>query len=243
MAQIFKQSAQAVRKSAFIIPITMVFIFMLVIAGGLFIEDYSTSYLGYAAIPTHKANIWVIYLVALVPQIAQIGFGYIFIDDTRKVWASLIVVAAHFVDASTDIFYKGSGLQVGWWFVAILETELIYTLFSEIMFLAAFGMLIELMPDFIKQTGNAIAAIISTGVAAFTIIVLKLNSEETDNRHGQYTNVGSKRREEIMKQHSNFGDNVKRGRGRPKKTMIDNRPLHHSSDIPAFSEEEFESIG
>ena len=154
MSNVFRKAAERVENSPFIIPIFVVFVIMMIVGIGIFIEDYSTSFAGYTQLPTRKMNDWVIALVALLPQIGQIGFMYVFATDTDKRWAILIVFGLHFVDVATDVVYKADGLGLGSWVIAFVESEIVYTLGSEIMIVTSFGMLIRLFPAFIEQIGD-----------------------------------------------------------------------------------------
>ena len=147
---IFRRAANEVKNSPFVLPITFVFTIMFIVGLAISIEDYSTTYFGYLAIPTRKANLWVIPLVALLPQIGQLGFGYAFASDTGKWWSLGIAGALHLVDAYTDVLYKigGNGALT---LTAIVETEVVYCLGSEVMTLLAFGMLVKLLPPALLQ--------------------------------------------------------------------------------------------
>jgi hypothetical protein len=154
MANLFKGASDKVRSSPFVIPMFIVFVVMFAISIGVNIEDYTTSRLGYIEIPTRKANDWVIWLVAAIPQIGQIGFAYIFASDTNKRWSALIAASLHFVDVVTDVAYKAVPYSAVTVIASVIESELIYTLGSEIMLVASFGMIIALAPDFMRQFGN-----------------------------------------------------------------------------------------
>jgi len=160
MSDVFRKAAQRIENSPFIIPIFGIFALMLVVGIGIFVEDYSTSLAGYQQLPTRKVNEWVIGLVALLPQIGQIGFMYVFATDTNKRWAILITAGLHLVDVATDVIYKASGLGFEAWAVALVESEIVYTLGSEIMIVTSLGMIIRLFPAFIEQIGELFNKII-----------------------------------------------------------------------------------
>src|SRR3990172_809632 len=126
VSDVFHRAAKRIENSSFVIPIFGVFVIMLVVGVGIFIEDYSTSLAGYQQLPTRKVNEWVIGLVALLPQIGQIGFMYVFATDTNKRWAILITAGLHLVDVATDVIYKASGLGFEAWAVALVESEIVY---------------------------------------------------------------------------------------------------------------------
>lgn len=164
MSQIFKKSAQYIRSSPFIIPITLIFVLTFVVSCTIFFEDYSTSRLGYLDLPTLKANVWISWFVALIPQLLQIALLYVFIEDTHKRWALLIAFFAHFVDVGTDVWYKVTNHRdiiqhFDVWLIAFIESELIYSFGSEGMFTLSFGMLIQLFPDFLAQIRKSFVSI------------------------------------------------------------------------------------
>ena len=160
MSDVFHRAAKRIENSSFVIPIFGVFVIMLVVGVGIFIEDYSTSLAGYQQLPTRKVNEWVIGLVALLPQVGQIGFMYVFAADTNKRWSILVAAGLHLVDVATDVIYKASGLGFEAWVVALVESEIVYTLGSEIMIVTSLGMIIRLFPAFIEQIGELFNKII-----------------------------------------------------------------------------------
>ena len=153
MANVFKSLAQGLIRSPFIIVITLTFVALLIIALGLSVEDYMTTLKGYQLLPTAKANDWVVPLVALLPQVGQIAFTFAFATDTRKRWAILIAFGLHFFDVLTDVYFKAYGQA--WWVygIAFLESEVLYTLGSELALTFSLGMLIELTPHALEQAG------------------------------------------------------------------------------------------
>lgn len=144
----FKQTVSKWRNSPVIIRIFIVAVCMTIIGSAAFIEDYTTSLEGYKMYPTRKAHDWVIPIVAFLPQIGQMGFAYIFMSDTDKKWGLLVALALHVADVYCDVLYKTIG---GDWVKAFIESELIFTLGSEIMLSAGIGLLLETLPDAIKQ--------------------------------------------------------------------------------------------
>jgi hypothetical protein len=173
---LFKEAAQKIENSAFVVPITLIYLVMFVVALAIAFEDYSTTLAGYQAIPTRKINEWVIPCVALLPQIGQIGFAYLFVTDTGRGWAILIALALFFADAYTDVICKTrtdhlvlNDLSV----TAFVETVIIYTLGSEVMLTLSFGMLIRLLPFAIiqvKQFAARMAAAQASGQGALAFL-------------------------------------------------------------------------
>lgn len=169
MSSLFKRAASAIKESPFVIPLYLVFWTMFIIGIGVFAEDLATSYFGYESFPTAKATPWIGYLVALIPSVGMIGFGYLYADDTRKSFAWWIAIALLLVDISTDLWFKVSGrspLDVPLvWLLALGESVIIFTLGSEAMLVAAFGMIINLHRPFMRQIAEIWGAERDAGLA------------------------------------------------------------------------------
>jgi hypothetical protein len=156
MANLFKSFSQNIIKSPFVIVVTIVFGLLFIIAVGLSIEDYMTTLKGYELLPTAKANDWIIPLVALLPQVGQVAFTFTFASDTRRRWAILVAFGLHFIDVSTDVYFKAYGRPLWVWLVALVESELLFTLGSELALTFSLGMLLELVPNALEQTMNTL---------------------------------------------------------------------------------------
>lgn len=167
MANVFKQSSEKINDSPFVVLIFLVFVVLFLIGCGLSIEDYSTSYYGYQRLPTQKVNDWVIPLVAALPQLGQIGFLYVFASDTNKRWGALIAVLLHFADVTTDVAFKvGKDISPQMLFLAIAETEILYTIGSEILLTVSFGMVLALFPRVLAVLGLPLRAIMASPQSA-----------------------------------------------------------------------------
>lgn len=153
MSNVFAGAASRIRGSTVVVPVYFAFIALLIIGVGLWIEDYNTSYAGYAAFPTRKVGEYVTWLVAALPQVGQIAFFYLYMNDTQKRWSFFTAVLLFIVDIGTDVWYKMDG-QVGLLPLAVVESFAIYTIGSEVAVTASFGMLLELFPDVWKATSE-----------------------------------------------------------------------------------------
>lgn len=154
---VFKRSSQLI-KGPLSVVFLILYVVLAVIAIGLFIEDYSTSLMGYKMWPTAKANPWVIYLVALLPQLGTLGFLYAFMDDTEQRWRLGLAVALHVVDVISDVWFKMMGTFVfpdsfPLLLAALLETELLYTVGSELLLALSVGMVLRLFPQVMDYLG------------------------------------------------------------------------------------------
>lgn len=154
MTNLFKSAAQNLVKSPFVIVITLVFFLLFIISLGLAYESYQTTLRGYQLMPTAKVNSWIIPLVALLPQVGEVAFTYIFAVDTRKRWGILIAFLLHIFDTVTDVFYKAHGQDWIVWILAFIESEVLFTLGAVVGLTLSLGMLIELTPHAIEQLGH-----------------------------------------------------------------------------------------
>lgn len=134
---------------------TLLFLVMFGVSCALMYEDYSTSLAGYRALPTNKVNDWVIPMVAMLPQIGQVGFSYVFLTDTAKQWAGLIAGLLWIVDVATDIYYKSYGMGLAVAGIATIETITIYSIGSELMMVTSIGMLAILLPRQFANIGKS----------------------------------------------------------------------------------------
>lgn len=164
MANLFKQGNEKI-ENPLVVVMFLVYCALFVVACGLFIEDYSTSLLGYQRLPTQKANDWVIPLVALLPQLGQVGFLYVFASDTSKRWGALVAIALHVADVTTDMAFKiGSNLSAPMFLLTLAETEILYTIGSEVLLTVSFGMILALLP----RVGNSLGLTVRKSVQPST---------------------------------------------------------------------------
>jgi len=188
--RLFKEAAAKIRTSPFIIPIGLVFICMFFTSIGISFEDYTTSRLGYIALPTAKANWWIPYLVAALPQLIQIGMVYVFIDDTNKRWSLLFVAMAHLIDLITDVWFKiNISGATHWEFLplALIESWGIYTLGSEVLFTVSTGMLIAILPDFWREISKFLGFVGNAILPMIKFFVPYDNNENKSYQHKEST--------------------------------------------------------
>ncbi len=151
---------------------------MLLIAGfgvliGLFAawEDYNSSWYGYNMLPTRKTGEEVVTVIALLPQIGQIIFFYMFgrsveIVNGRRKLNYLYFFIAFFLllfDLGTDMFFKASGLEWHVWIIAFIESITIFTIGSEMLLVGSLGLFIELAPKAFKQVAQIFAEFVGDG--------------------------------------------------------------------------------
>lgn len=185
----FGRAAKVVNDSPLVIPLFFVFLTMLVVALFTSYEDYTTSRLGYEMLPTRKANPGVIFAVALIPQIGQVGFSYAWGREWKVnrqlAFVSLITaLGLHAIDVGTDVYFKSAGQPAHVWVLSLIEAEFIYTLGSEIMLVVSFGMLSQLLPEFLEQVQSLVEKISQA--------LDKLDGEGTDSWSSEpsYSSLG-----------------------------------------------------
>lgn len=165
----FQRMSLNLRNSMFFIGY-VVFCTMLAIGLAMFAEDYTTSVYGYQSLPTRKANEWVIYMVALAPQVGSVGFLYAFIDGGRKNSRfAALAIGLMLVDVVTDVIYKAavfSGGSLTSLLVAIPESIVVYSLFSELFLVVGLGFVLSMTPrifSLLRQLFSGIAASFTDG--------------------------------------------------------------------------------
>ena len=175
MSNLFKSASQRIVSSPFIIVITLAFFLLFIIALGLSYESFQTTMRGYQMLPTAKINPWIVPLVALLPQVGQVAFTYVFAMDTRRRWGILIAFVLHAFDMVTDVLYKANGQEWYVWILALFESELLFTLGAVLGLTFSLGMLIELTPHALQQIG-----LVFHGVTQ----AVGLHDEDDDARDG-----------------------------------------------------------
>jgi hypothetical protein len=147
----FKRIANSIMSSTYVIPVFLVCLVTFVVALRLSIEDYWTTYEGYKLVPTMKTAEDVAYIVALLPQLGQLFFGYLFLDSPKKGWALVIAMALFAADVYTDVRFKAQAGGAEVVLVALAESIIVFTLGSELMLLASFGVLLNMITPFFAQ--------------------------------------------------------------------------------------------
>lgn len=141
MTETFSDLASRLRQGPWLWVFLATFTVIFFISVGLFIEDFTTSLLGYQMLPTAKANNWVVYLVALLPQITQVAFAYAYIDQ-RKPEFALLLALVFVMDTFTDVYFKSMALQSPELVViATAESLVLYTIGSEFLMAFSLGMI------------------------------------------------------------------------------------------------------
>jgi len=175
MSDMFKQA-----RGLFTSTLLFVWPVALVLAiGSLFLmrEDFRTSQAGYLAIPTVKIDYdWVPLVVAGLPQGVKIVAGYWLLKDQNRRWLKTLWLSFFIVDVGTDTIFKSGG---SWELapLALVESVLIYTIGSEIIFTLMVGFLVETFEEF----SRAIAGLFKSLMMGAGIIIAGLTG--LDEQH------------------------------------------------------------
>lgn len=159
----FTKAASRLQDSKFVIPITLAVMVGIIIGAFAFYEDYQSSLHGYALLPTRKSGQEVMQVIALLPQVGQIIFFYMFGNSIETLPGGkrrinyLYFIIAFFLllfDLGTDMYFKASGMPVGVWVIAFVESITIFTIGSEMLLTASLGIFFELAPVALKSLGD-----------------------------------------------------------------------------------------
>lgn len=187
----WSKTASLIANSPIVIPVYLSLVVMFVISIGAMYNDYWTSVSGYLALPLRRYTDWIAGLVGFAPMVGQIVFFYLFAEDTQKNWWAIWLVAAfHVADAGTDIWFKldGEFTNPAMVVIAILETEIVYQLMSELFFTFSLAMIPRLARNFIQQTAESTIGIL-VSVRQFSQDAGEIiNTERERARPGQQGN-------------------------------------------------------
>lgn len=159
----FKNLAGKLSSGKTVIPISLIVLIGVIVGLFAFYEDYQSSKYGYGLLPTRKSGQEVIEVIALLPQVGQIIFFYMFgrtaeiLPDGRRRINYLYFIVAFFLllfDLGTDMYFKASGMPLWVWGVAFVESITVFTIGSEMLLTASLGIFLELAPEVLKQLGD-----------------------------------------------------------------------------------------
>jgi len=162
----FTRVADKLRDSKFVIPVTLAVMLGVIIGAFAFYEDYQSSLHGYQLLPTRKSGQEVVQVIALLPQVGQIIFFYMFgnsIETTpsgkRRINYIYFTVAFFLLlfDLGTDIYFKASGMPLVVWVIAFVESITVFTIGSEMLLTVSLGLFFELAPEALKQLSHIFA--------------------------------------------------------------------------------------
>lgn len=157
----FRRAADRTRKSAFVLPIWLVYLILFSISLVIMREDIMTSLWGYQALPTQAGFGITAWAVALLPSIGQLATGYVTIaladsenDRGYAIVSGIVWICLFLVDTYTDVYFRnGFTWQSDYETIltSIFQTIGIFTIGSELFFVLGFGMMAELFPDAIVE--------------------------------------------------------------------------------------------
>ena len=162
----FANAVGKLRDTKFVIPVTLAVMLGVIIGAFAFYEDYQSSLHGYNLLPTRKTGIEVVQVIAMLPQVGQIIFFYMFGNSIetlpsgkRRINYIYFIIAFFLLlfDLGTDVYFKASGMSLVVWIIALVESITIFTIGSEMLLTASLGLFFELAPEALKQLGHVFA--------------------------------------------------------------------------------------
>jgi len=160
MATTFQKIAYKIQGSYMSIFFFLFSIAMLIIGGNHFVEDTLSSYYGIKMLELHFGLVpatypFTYFTLSILPQVAQVVFFYVFVNNPRESWWAFVVFAfASLIDFYTDVWYRSD--QEFWSspemiVASTLMTFFAYTFGSELFLSTGFGLAMELFAPAIKQ--------------------------------------------------------------------------------------------
>lgn len=155
-----KTAFEWVRDRKLVSPFQMALVFTGLFLGGLVLlaADTHSSRWGYLALETHfqfTPRPWSIiyWTMAIIPQLAQIGFMYIWLTDIKRYWWALLIVFLFFaVDFVSDVYYLTNSFTLNERAaVSALVTLVFFTIGAEVFVTWGIGMLMLTMPKAILE--------------------------------------------------------------------------------------------
>lgn len=249
--KLYDQVAEGIVDSKHIVvPAFIVFVILFVIAVGIGIEDYSTSYRGYELYPTNKINLWVIYLVAAIPQALQMGMvyfvvGFSVVDKKDRSWygfdmlyiAYLVMAVAWLFDGYWDYSAKSEGFVAGaggiYW-PAVFESFVIYSIFSELLFSISFPMVAKLTAPGLREIGAVFAGVLD-GVFGFADSIADLLRSDKGKKRKSTKKKGSKRARRSKSQSKAKSASASRGKSKRSRSKPSRRKKRSNRRPPTPS--------
>ncbi len=137
-------------KPAAMLLVFLVLVALLAVSVYLFVTDYITSVYGYNQLGTQQVSQAEAWFVGALPQLVQVAFGFMALERRNWVFGGL-AGAAFLVDVTTDMVYRvGPNPMPGLYFVALLQSILLFTFGSEFLLVASLENIIEYLPDVLE---------------------------------------------------------------------------------------------
>jgi hypothetical protein len=125
---------------------------MFIIGINHFIEDTWSSYLGLIDLEKYfQMNVqifdWTYWTMSIAPQVAGMVFFYIYLSDTKKLWALWASGGSQLIDLSADVWYRSNGQafsNAGATVGSILLTFIFFTIGCEAFISIGAGLILRL---------------------------------------------------------------------------------------------------
>lgn len=189
MSTTFQRIASRIQGSYMSIFLFLVGVSLMLVGINHFIEDTISSYNGvimleqfYGMKPTTYPLTY--FTISISPQIAQIGFFYLFIANPKKNWWALVIfgIASGF-DFYTDIWYRSNERlweSADIFAITSIMTFMVYTFGSELFISTGFGLTFELLAPAIRQMNKARVEL-SSAVHSYQIKNTTQNRKQNQN--------------------------------------------------------------
>lgn len=174
MSNVYRTIGDRARKTAFVFPIFLVFLLLLLGSSYLMVVDYFTSLWGFKAVRMNPDFAPTPYIIAAFPQLIQIAAYYVNLalrsDDDRvdeeysgyRRAATIICLLMLVLDVATDFRHRVVGATT--WLDYAMNMVITlggFTIGSEVIWTVSFGTCMELYPDAkrrwaeLRQAGRA----------------------------------------------------------------------------------------
>lgn len=160
MANIFETAAAKIRQTKIVIWIFFAATGMMLIGANHFWEDTLSSLYGLKMIEeafgmrpvTYDITYWT---MAFAPQVAQVIFFYLFMNNSKtNRWALIVALFALFVDFFADTWYRSDGSVFSHpanFFTSVSLTFVYFTVGSELFITVGLGLFMELLGPALNQ--------------------------------------------------------------------------------------------
>jgi hypothetical protein len=211
MVMLYNQVAKNLKGSAIMPLAFIVFMAILIASANLWIEDYMTSVYGYEAVPSQKVTASVIWAVAALPQLLQMGAAYLSIGLSKSskeqrgmfgldtLWITILIwLFALGIDSFWDYSFKAAPLiaqnpNTIYWGV-VIEAVVVFGIMSEVLGTFALAMvvalikegafteLIDLLVEIAEMIAEAISLIITTIGKIAGVLITPFKSDKKPSK-------------------------------------------------------------
>lgn len=136
--------------------------------------DFMTSVWGYQNLRTSKAYDFECYAVATFPQAGQVALWREFMKRGELIWLAILSLL-FIADTGTDVAFRCGG-DKSLLILAIVQSIIVSTVGSELLWSISSAALVELTPEFITVLGQAFGSVLGSfgsGLGALAAAMMK----------------------------------------------------------------------